>query len=80
MNLLNLAEIVDASRSLDEYENKKIINNKNIFIEEIFEKLFKNRKISNNKIYNFAKNLKMAVLRLQVNFYKNADISETNTH
>ncbi len=62
MNLLNLAEIVDASRSLDEYENKKIINNKNIFIEEIFEKLFKNRKISNNKIYNFAKNLKIGIV------------------
>ena len=45
MNLLNLAELVDASRSLNEYENKKDINVKNIFIEEIFEKLFKNTKV-----------------------------------
>ena len=62
MNLLNLAEMVDASRNLDEYENKKKINNKNIFIEEIFESLFKNKKISNNKIYNFAKNLNIGIV------------------
>ena len=62
MNLLNLAEMVDASRNLDEYENKKKINNKNIFIEEIFEKLFKNKKISNNKIYNFAKSLNIGIV------------------
>ncbi len=62
MNLLNLAEMVDASRNLDEYENKKKINNKNIFIEEIFENLFKNKKISNNKIYNFTKNLNIGIV------------------
>ncbi len=62
MNLLNLAEMVDASRNLDEYENKKKINNKNIFIEEIFESLFKNKKISNNKIYNFAKSLNIGIV------------------
>ena len=62
MNLLNLAEMVDASRNLDDYENKKKINNKNIFIEEIFEKLFKNKKISNNKIYDFAKNLNIGIV------------------
>ena len=62
MNLLNLAEMVDASRNLDEYENRKKINNKNIFIEEIFENLFKNKKISNNKIYNFAKNLNIGIV------------------
>ena len=62
MNLLNLAELVDASRSLNEYENKKVSNSKNIFIEEIFEKLFKNSKISNNKIYNFAKNLNIGIV------------------
>ena len=62
MNLLNLAELVDASRNLNEYENKKKINSKNIFIEEIFEKLFKNKKISNNKIYNFAKNLNIGIV------------------
>ena len=39
MNFMNLAELVDASRSLNDYENnqKKIKNNKNLFIEEIFE-------------------------------------------
>ncbi len=62
MNLLNLAEMVDASRNLDEYENRKKINNKNIFIEEIFENLFKNKKISNNKIYNFAKSLNIGIV------------------
>ena len=62
MNLLNLAEMVDASRNLDEYENRKKINNKNIFIEEIFENLFKNKKISNNKIYNLAKNLNIGIV------------------
>ena len=62
MNLLNLAEMVDASRNLDDYENKKKINNKNIFIEEIFEKLFKNKKISNNKIYDFAKKLNIGIV------------------
>ena len=62
MNLLNLAELVDASRSLNEYENKKNANSKNIFIEEIFEKLFNNTKIPNNKIYNFAKNLNIGIV------------------
>ena len=41
MNFINLAELVDTSRSLNEYENnKKKINKTNIFIEEIFEDLF----------------------------------------
>ena len=63
MNLMNLAEFIDASRSLNEYENsKKKINNSNIFIEEIFEDLFKNRKISNNKIYNLTKNLNIGIV------------------
>ncbi len=62
MNLLNLAELVDASRNLDEYENKKNTNSTNIFIEEIFEKLFKNKKIPNNRIYNFAKNLNIGIV------------------
>ena len=62
MNLFNLAELVDASRSLNQYENKKEINNQNIFIEEIFEKLFKNSKISHNKIYNFTKNLNIGIV------------------
>ena len=47
MNLINLAESIDASRSLNEYENnKKKINNSNLFIEEIFEDLFNNKNIS----------------------------------
>ena len=41
MNLINLAESIDASRNLNEYENRKKKNsNKNIFIEEIFEDIF----------------------------------------
>ena len=63
MNFINLAEMIDTSRSLNEYENskKKIINN-NLFIEEIFENLFENRNISNNKIYNTAKNLDIGIV------------------
>ena len=63
MNFVNLAESVDASRRLDEYENStRKKNNENIFIEEIFEKLFKNKNISNNKIYNYAKNLNISIV------------------
>jgi len=63
MNLINLAESIDASRNLNEYENsKKKTSNKNIFIEEIFEDLFNNKKISENKIYNLAKNLNIGIV------------------
>ena len=63
MNLINLAESIDASRSLNEYENnRKKISNKNIFIEEIFEDLFNSKKISENKIYNLAKNLNIGIV------------------
>jgi len=63
MNFINLAESIDASRKLDEYENsKKKTINKNIFIEEIFESFFKNRKISSRKIYNTAKNLNIGIV------------------
>ncbi len=62
MNFINLAESIDASRTLDEFENNKAKANKNIFIEEIFEELFKNRKISSNKIYNTAKNLNIGIV------------------
>ena len=63
MNFYNLAESIDASRTLDQYENIK--SNKkfqNIFIEEIFENFFKNKKISNNKIYNIAKSLNIGIV------------------
>ena len=63
MNLINLAESIDASRSLNEYENnKKKINNSNLFIEEIFEDLFNNKNISENKIYDHAKNLNIGIV------------------
>ena len=62
MNFINLAESIDASRTLDEFENNKAKANKNIFIEEIFEELFKDRKISSNKIYNTAKNLNIGIV------------------
>ena len=63
MNFINLAELIDASRSLSEYENnKKKIANNNLFIEEIFEDLFKNKKISNEKIYNTAKDLNIGIV------------------
>ena len=63
MNFINIAESIDGSRKLDEYENKNQIgSNKNIFIEEIFEGFFKNRKIPTNKIYDIAKNLNIGIV------------------
>ena len=63
MNFMNLAELVDASRSINENENsKKKLNKKNLFIEEIFEDLFKKKNISNNKIYDLAKNLNIGIV------------------
>ncbi len=63
MNFINLAELIDASRSLNEYENnKKKISKNNLFIEEIFENLFDNKNISENKIYNTAKNLNIGIV------------------
>ena len=63
MNFINLTESLDASRTLDEFENTKV-NKKvqNIFIEEIFESLFKNKKISSKKIYSIAKNLNIGIV------------------
>ena len=63
MNFINLAEMIDTSRSLNEYENsKKKIDNNNLFIEEIFEDLFNNKNISEKKIYNTAKNLDIGIV------------------
>ena len=63
MNFINLTESIDASRKLDEYENsKKKIYNKNIFIEEIFEDLFNDKKISENRVYNLAKSLNIGIV------------------
>ncbi len=63
MNFINLADSIDASRSLNEYENskKKTLSN-NLFIEEIFEDLFNNKNISEKKIYDTAKNLKIGIV------------------
>jgi len=63
MNFINLAELIDASRSLNEYENsKKKTANHNLFIEEIFEDLFNNKNISERKIYDTAKNLNIGIV------------------
>jgi len=64
MNFMNLAELVDASRSLNAHENnqKKLKDNKNLFIEEIFEDLFKKKNISNNRIYDLAKKLNIGIV------------------
>ncbi len=63
MNFINLAELIDASRSLNEYENsKKKIVNHNLFIEEIFEGLFNNKNLSEKKIYDTAKNLNIGIV------------------
>ena len=46
LNLLNLVESLDASRKLNEYENPYFKSkNQNLFIEDIIEGLFKNKKI-----------------------------------
>ncbi len=63
MNFINIAESIDASRKLDEFENSGLKDkHKNIFIEEIFENLFKNKKIKPQKIYNIAKNLHIGIV------------------
>ncbi len=63
MNLYNLAESVDASRTLDQYENSsKSKKNQNIFIEEIFESFFKNKNISNKQIFDLAKRLNIGIV------------------
>lgn len=63
LNLINLAKSLDASRKLNEYENPYFKNkNQNLFIEDIIKNLFKNKKISNNKIYEQAKNLNIGIV------------------
>jgi phosphoenolpyruvate carboxylase len=63
LNLMNLAESLDASRKLNEYENvDSKTKNQNIFIEEIVKKLFKNKKINNNEIYKQAQNLNIEIV------------------
>ncbi len=64
MNFMNLAELVDASRSLNAHENnqKKLKDDKNLFIEEIFEDLFRKKNISKNKIYDLAKKLNIGIV------------------
>ena len=60
---MNLAESIDASRKLNEYDNPYFKDkNQNIFIEDIFNGLFKNKNISNNKIYEQAKNLDIGIV------------------
>jgi phosphoenolpyruvate carboxylase len=63
LNLMNLAESLDASRKLNEYDNPYFKNkNQNLFIEDIIKGLFNDRKISNNKIYEQASNLNIGIV------------------
>ena len=63
LNLMNLAESLDASRKLNEYENPYFKNKKqNLFIEDIINNLFKNRKISDKKIYDQATKLDIGIV------------------
>ena len=63
LNLMNLAESLDASRKLNEYENPYFKNkNQNIFIEDIIKNLFKDRNISNKKIYEKATKLDIGIV------------------
>ena len=60
---MNLAESLDASRKLNEYENPYFKSkNQNLFIEDIIEGLFKNKNITNNKIYNLATKLDIGIV------------------
>ena len=63
LNLMNLAESLDASRKLNEYENPYFKGKRqNLFIEDIIEGLFKNKNISNNKIYDLATKLDIGIV------------------
>ncbi len=63
LNLMNLAESLDASRKLNEYENPYFKSkNQNLFIEDIIEGLIKNKNISNNKIYDLATKLDIGIV------------------
>ena len=63
LNLMNLAESLDASRKLNEHNNPYFKNkNQNLFIEDIIEGLFKNKSISDSKIYEQAKNLDIGIV------------------
>ena len=63
LNLMNLAESLDASRKLNEHNNPYFKSkNQNLFIEDIIEGLFKNKNISNSKIYEQAKNLDIGIV------------------
>ncbi len=63
LNLMNLAESLDASRKLNEFENPYFKSkNQNLFIEDVIEGLFKNRKISDKKIYEQATKLDIGIV------------------
>ena len=63
LNLLNLAESIDASRRLNEYQNPYFKSkNQNLFIEDVIEGLFKNKAISKKKIYEQATKLDIGIV------------------
>ena len=63
LNLMNLAESLDASRKLNEYDNPYFKGKKqNLFIEDIINNLFKNKKISDKKIYDQATKLDIGIV------------------
>ena len=60
---MNLAESLDASRKLNEFENPYFKSkNQNLFIEDIIESLFKNKKILDKKIYEQATKLDIGIV------------------
>ena len=55
---MNLAESLDASRKLNEFENPYFKSkNQNLFIEDIIDSLFKNKKFRIKKYTNKLQNL-----------------------
>ncbi len=63
LNLMNLAESLDASRKLNDHENAPQKNkDQTLFIEDIIENFVKNKNISTNEIYEEVKNLDIGVV------------------
>ncbi|MSP10422.1 MAG: phosphoenolpyruvate carboxylase [Pelagibacteraceae bacterium] len=63
LNLMNLAESLDASRKLNEHENAPQKNkDQTLFIEDIIENFVKNKNISADEIYEEVKNLDIGVV------------------
>jgi phosphoenolpyruvate carboxylase len=63
LNLMNLAESLDASRKLNDYENFPEKNkDQNLFIEDIIENLFRKKNLSDKKIFENINKLDIGIV------------------